>query len=390
MSRKTKYDSYGDRFKATAVELGALPGVKAIEIAEVLDIHPIMLYRWKKELRDGDIMKKTNKGTLETEQKSELKRLRKLEKIRKSSYRATHQTRSSKKKHPILFGSKKEIFAFIDKQKMHYKLKTLCEVYDVSRYGYYAWKSRGQSSHTKRDIELAVAIERLYSEYDGIYGSPKIHELLQQSGIVTGQNRVARLMQENDLKARCSRIYRNHTKMDRFYGRIKNKICDLEATGPDQIWVGDVTYLRVNDQWRYLAVIMDKFSRKIVGWSLSAKRNVDLTLTAFKRATHNRLLQAKLYFHSDRGAEYVAGKYQAWLKKNGVIQSMNRKGVMNDNAEMESFFHQFKAERIHKNDYTTEKELRSVIIEYVGFYNQKRIHSSLGYLTPNDFEVIMG
>jgi len=197
-------------------------------------------------------------------------------------------------------------------------------------------------------------------------------------------------MQENDLKARCARIYRNHSKMNRFYASIKNQICDLEATGPNQIWVGDVTYLRVNDEWRYLAMIMDKFSRKIVGWSLSKKRNADLSLAAFKRAARNRLLQAGLYFHSDRGAEYVANKYRNWLKKNDVIQSMNRKGVMNDNAEMESYFPQFKAERIHRNEYTTEKELRSVIIEYVGFYNQKRIHSSLGYLTPNDFEVIMG
>lgn len=197
-------------------------------------------------------------------------------------------------------------------------------------------------------------------------------------------------MQENDLKARCARIYRNHSKMDRFYASIKNEICDLEATGPNQIWVGDVTYLRVNDEWRYLAVIMDKFSRKIVGWSLSKKRNADLSLAAFKRAARNRLLQAGLYFHSDRGAEYVANKYRDWLKKNGVIQSMNRKGVMNDNAEMESFFHQFKAERLHRNEYVAEKELRAVIIEYIRFYNQKRIHSSLSYLTPNNFEVVMG
>ena len=178
--------------------------------------------------------------------------------------------------------------------------------------------------------------------------------------------------------------------MDRFYASIGNEIHELEATGPDQIWVGDVTYLRVNKEWRYLAMIMDKFSRKIVGWSLSTKRNVDLSLTAFKRAATNRLLQAGLYFHSDRGSEYVAHKYQTWLKKNGVIQSMNRQGVMNDNAEMESFFHQFKAERLHGNEYTTEKELRAVIIEYVGFYNQKRIHSSLEYSTPNDYEVMMG
>ena len=200
------------------------------------------------------------------------------------------------------------------------------------------------SKHAEQDIELIAGIERLFYEVDGIYGSPKIHMRLKQSGVTVGKNRVARLMQENNLKARCSRIYRNNTNMDRFYASIGNKIHELEATGPNQIWVGDVTYLRVNDEWRYLAMIMDKFSRKIVGWSLSLKRNVDLSITAFQRAASNRLVQSGLYFHSDRGSEYVATKYQKWLKKNGVVQSMNRKGVMNDNAEMESFFHHFKAE----------------------------------------------
>ncbi len=131
---------------------------------------------------------------------------------------------------------------------------------------------------------------------------------------------------------------------------------------------------------------MDKFSRRIIGWSLSKKRDAELSLTAFKRATNKRLIQSGLYFHSDRGSEYVATKYQTWLRNNGVIQSMNRKGVMNDNAEMESFFHHFKAERIHKNEFTTEKELRAVIIKYVGFYNKRRMHSSLGYITPDEYE----
>lgn len=266
----------------------------------------------------------------------------------------------------------------------------MCELYDVTREGYYSWRRRGQSNHAARDSELKENIFKLFDEYDGIYGSPKIHQLLTQEGIVTGKNRVARIMQECSLKARCARIYKNNTAHDRFYASIGNNIHELEATGPNQIWVGDVTYLRVNEQWRYLAVIMDKFSRKIVGWSLSVKRNVELSLTAFKRATTNRLLQSGLYFHSDRGSEYVAHKYRKWLKKNGVIQSLNRKGVMNDNAEMESFFHQFKAERLHKNEYTTEGELRATIIEYMRFYNSKRIHSSLGYLTPDDYEVIMG
>jgi len=263
-------------------------------------------------------------------------------------------------------------------------------VYGVSRFGYRSWKIRGKSARSQKDIELTESIERVFGEVGGIYGSPKIHEVLKREGVVVGKNRVARLMRENGLKARCARIYRCHAKMDRFYASISNQIQDVEATGPDQVWVGDVTYLRVNDEWRYLAVILDKFSRRVVGWSLSKKRNVDLSLTVFKCAARKRLMQAGLYFHSDRGAEYVALKYRNWLKDNGVIQSMNRKGVMNDNAEMESFFHQFKAERIHRNEYLTEKELRAVIVEYVGFYNQRRLHSSLGYMTPNEFEVSLG
>jgi len=289
-----------------------------------------------------------------------------------------------------LFGSKKEIFAFIDTQRDRYPLKLMCEVYDVSARGYHSWKERGLSTHTLKDIEILTGIERVFSDVNGIYGSPKIHEALKSEGFCVGKNRVARLMHDNGLKARCARIYRSHAKMDRFYASISNKIHELEAKGPDQIWVGDVTYLRANDEWRYLAVIMDKFSRRIVGWSLSEKRNVDLSLRAFKYAAKKRVVTSGLYFHSDRGAEYVAFKYQNWLKDNGVIQSMNRKGVMNDNAEMESFFHSFKAERVHKNDFVTEKELRATIIEYVGFYNQKRIHSSLNYMTPNDYEVCVG
>lgn len=263
-------------------------------------------------------------------------------------------------------------------------------MYDVSRFGYASWKARGQSNHKKRDLELTRHISKLYDDVDGIYGSPKIHTLLKQEGEKVGKKRVARLMRENQLKARCSRLYKNNTHMDRFYASIGNKIHDLEATGPDQIWVGDVTYLKVNKEWRYLAMIMDKFSRKIIGWSLSAKRDVELSLTAFKRAATNRLLQPGLYFHSDRGSEYVAHKYRQWMKKKGIIQSMNRLASMNDNAEMESFFHHFKAERLHGNEYLTEKELRATIIEYVRFHNEKRIHSSLDYLTPVQYEVKMG
>lgn len=288
-----------------------------------------------------------------------------------------------------MFSTKKEIYEFIDHQRPYYPLKLLCEVYETNRFSYASWKRRGISKHDARDNELRDSIEKLYHDSAGIYGSPKIYYKLKQKGIYTGKNRVARIMREIGLKARCSRIYRKHTNYDMFHARITNQIHEKKATKPNQIWVGDVTYLKVNKQWRYLAVVMDKYSRRIVGWSLSVKRNVALSLQAFKQATRKRLIKTGLYFHSDRGAEYVGFKYQNWLKKVGIEQSLNRKGKMNDNAEMESFFHQFKGEKYGKKNYTTDKELRGDIISYMQFYNRKRIHSSLGYLTPNEYEAIM-
>ncbi len=261
-------------------------------------------------------------------------------------------------------------------------------LYDVSRTGYQSWLTRGESKRSEQDRELLSAIERVYVEVDGAYGSPKMTKALRQEGMLVGENRIARLMRENGLVARCARIYRKHAGVNRFFSKIKNELYDKEATGPDQIWVGDVTYLEVNGNWRYLAVVMDLYSRKVVGWSLSKRRDAALSLAAFKQATKKRLLNVGLYFHSDRGAEYVATKYQKWLAGQGVTQSMNRKGRMNDNATMESFFHNFKAERVHRYEFITEKELRATVSSYVSFYNHRRIHSSLGYVPPTTYEMM--
>ncbi|PCI66000.1 MAG: hypothetical protein COB26_11980 [Piscirickettsiaceae bacterium] len=265
----------------------------------------------------------------------------------------------------------------------------LCRVYGVSRFGFYSWKARGQSKHTLEDAKLLTDIERVFYSVKGVYGSLKIQAKLKHEGVYVGKHRVARIMKEHGLKARCAKIYRCHAKMDRFYAGIKNEIRDVDLQTINQVWLGDVTYLKVNDEWRYLAVILDKYSRRVLGWSLSKKRDAALSLTAFQRAAKKRMALPGLRFHSDRGAEYVATRYQNWLKKHGIIQSMNRKGVMNDNAEMESFFHNFKAERIHKNVFVTDKQLRGAINQYVRFYNHKRLHSSVNYLTPVQYEATL-
>lgn len=263
----------------------------------------------------------------------------------------------------------------------------MLRVYAVSRTGYYSWRSRGESARTESDRRLLSTVERVFGESGGLYGSPKVTSVLRSEGLVVGENRIARLMRENELVARSAAIHRRRPGLNRFFSKITNRICDLEATGPDQIWVGDVTYLEVNGVWRYLAVVLDLYSRRVVGWSLSRHRDASLSLAAFKRATAKRLDIGGLYFHSDRGAEYVALRYQRWLEERGVIQSMNRKGKMTDNATMESFFHNFKAEWIHRRTFVTEKELRAAIASYVSFYNERRLHSSLGYRTPVGYEL---
>lgn len=267
-----------------------------------------------------------------------------------------------------------------------YPLSLMLRVYEVSRTGYYSWRSRGESARACEDRTLLSAVERVFGASGGLYGSPKVANALRSEGLVIGENRVARLMREHTLVARCAAIYRRRPGLDRFFSKITNRICDLEATGPDQIWVGDVTYLQVNGAWRYLAVVLDLYSRRVVGWSLSRHRDASLSLSAFKRATTKRLSVSSLYFHSDRGAEYVATRYQQWLEAQGVVQSMNRKGKMTDNATMESFFHNFKAEWIHRQVFMTEKELRAAVMSYVSFYNERRLHSSLGYRTPVAYE----
>ena len=268
-----------------------------------------------------------------------------------------------------------------------YPLSLMFRVYDVSRSGYHSWRTRGESRRAKSDRQLLSEVERVFSESGGLYGSPKVAKALRAEGLVVGENRIARLMRENALVARCSAIYQRRPGLNRFFSKITNRICDLEATGPDQIWVGDVTYLEVNGSWRYLAVVLDLYSRRVVGWSLSRHRDASLSLSAFKRATSKRLDISGLYFHSDRGAEYVAMRYQRWLEQHGVLQSMNRKGTMTDNATMESFFHNFKAEWIHRRTFVTERELRAAIARYVSFYNERRLHSSLGYRTPVGYEL---
>jgi transposase InsO family protein len=202
---------------------------------------------------------------------------------------------------------------------------------------------------------------------------------LQQAGIRVGRKRVARLMRQGDLKARSARIYRRMPGTRDFFCAVPNRIVNFETTRIDQVWVGDVTYLKSAGRWRYLAVVLDRHSRRVLGWTLGLRKDANLTLEALSRALSGRRLRRALIFHSDRGVEYAAYAYRTRLAALGILQSMRRRRKLNDNAFMESFFHSMKAEAIDGRHFDDDQILQSVVRQYIRRYNRTRLHSSLGY-----------
>ena len=238
-----------------------------------------------------------------------------------------------------------------------------------------------------RDAELTRHITRYFEDSRGVYGSPRIHALLRRCGERCSRKRVARLMRERQLRARANRIYKRQPPGSIVFTRgIENRQRGLEVKGPDQVWFSDVTFLRVRDQWRYLAVVMDKFSRRVVGWQLGRDRTIRLTMAALNRAISERRPARGLVFHSDRGNEFAAYEFRDRLAAEGIQQSMNRPGAMGDNAHMESFFHTMKSDVIHGAAFARDLDLRAAVAAYISHYNGTRLHSALGYAAPIDFE----
>ncbi len=265
-------------------------------------------------------------------------------------------------------------------------MKALCRRYGVTRGGYYAWCRRKPSPHGRQDDGLRVRIGGIVEASEETYGSPRIHEALQQAGIRVGRKRVARLMREVGLKARAARIYRRMPGTRRFFGEIPNRVLEVKTTRPCQVWVGDVTYLKSGSGWRYLAVVMDRHSRRVLGWRLGARRDLTLTMGALNRAVARRRLPAGLIFHSDRGVEYSGYAFRARLAALGITQSMKRPREIGDNAFIESFFHSMKAEAIHARAFPNDHALHQAIGFFIRRYNLTRLHSSLGYRSPIDYE----
>ena len=279
-------------------------------------------------------------------------------------------------------------FEFIDDHRDEFPVSRMCEVLDVSRSGYYAWRGRPPSKREMANRELYKKIKAVYDKSHGTYGSPRIYRELKRQGVPCSENRVARLMRQRGLRARQTKTYKTTTRRNKADPVAPNVLKrDFEAERPNEKWLSDITYIRTEEGWLYLAATLDLYSRRIVGWAMSDRMTADLTLDALRMAVQQRDVDLHLIHHSDQGSQYTNGEYQQLLKDWGIEVSMNGVGTWYDNAPMESFFGTLKSERVHHRADEHTSEARADLFYYIeAFYNRRRLHSSLGYVSPQTYE----
>jgi transposase InsO family protein len=273
--------------------------------------------------------------------------------------------------------------------KATYPITVMSRVLKVSVGGYYSWLHRPVCARVLENKRLVEQMRNIHSEYRGIYGSPRMHRELNKRGYICSLGRVSRLMRENTLRAKQKRKFRVCTTNSKHsYPVAPNLLRDHPGiTGINQVWVSDITYVPTQEGWLYLASIMDAYSRKLVGWSMDKRMTKQLTVDALMMALWRRKPGKGLIHHSDQGSQYASDAYQRLLREHGAISSMSRKGNCYDNALKESFFHTLKTELIHHENYQTRKEAKRSIFEYIEtLYNTKRMHSSLDFLSPLEYE----
>jgi len=279
-------------------------------------------------------------------------------------------------------------FGFIHAEKAHFPVTALCRVLGVTRQGYYAHATRRPSRRHESEVALRERLQALHAENREAYGSPRLRRALRNEGVRVGKSRVERAMRSLGLFARMRRRFRVTTQANPAHPVVSNTLDRrFQASGPNERWVTDITYAWTDEGWCYLAVVIDLFSRSVVGWALDATLATSLPLAALEMAVKRRAPAPGLLHHSDRGCQYTSATYLEKLHSLGVEVSMSRKGNCWDNAVAESFFSTLKAELVHGRTWTTRMELRAALFDYIEvFYNRQRLHSTLNYKTPAQTE----
>jgi putative transposase len=265
-----------------------------------------------------------------------------------------------------------------------FPVNVMCEALGVSRSGYYDWASRAESARAAADHALAAEIRAAHAASRGRYGSPRVHAELRARGRRVGRKRVARLMRGMGLAARRRRRFRRTTDSSHAFPIAPNLLGrNFTAEAPDRVWLADLTYIWTTEGWLYLAAVLDLCTRRVVGWAMADHLGHELALAALDMAIARQRPLPGLIHHADRGVQFAAHRYRARLRAHGMLCSMSRKGDCWDNAPMESFFATLKGELVEEADYQTRDQARADVFHYIeGFYNKRRLHSALGYITP--------
>ena len=279
-------------------------------------------------------------------------------------------------------------FRLIDRAKSEFPIHRMCSVLGVSQSGYFSWRDRPACRRQHEDMVLLAHVRSAFAMSFGTYGSPRMTRELQEYGLNVGRRRTARLMRENGLRARQRRRYKRTTDSQHAWPVAPNLIDqDFRADRPDQKWGADISYVWTREGWLYLAVIIDLFARRVVGWAVSDRLHRDLALAALSKALLTRRPSSGLIHHSDRGSQYCSIDYQAELQRRGILISMSGKGNCYDNAMVETFFKTLKSELVWRTVFHTRSEAERAITRYIDrFYNPVRRHSALDFVSPAQFE----
>ncbi|WP_301698072.1 IS3 family transposase [Klebsiella pneumoniae] len=367
---------YPEEFKIEAVKQVVDRGYSVASVATRLDITTHSLYAWIKKYGPDS---STNKE--QSDAQAEIRRLQKELK------RVTDERDIFKKSRGVLRKAVRLRYAFIRDNTCCWPVRLLCRVLDVHPSGFYAWLQQPHSQRHQADLRLTGQIKQFWLESGCVYGYRKIHLDLRDSGQQCGVNRVWRLMKRVGIKAQVGYRSPRARKGEASIVSLNRLQRQFNPDAPDERWVTDITYIRTHEGWLYLAVVVDLFSRKIIGWSMQSRMTKDIVLNALLMAVWRRNPQKQVLVHSDQGSQYTSHEWQSFLKSHGLEGSMSRRGNCHDNAVAESFFQLLKRERIKKKLYGTREEARSDIFDYIEmFYNSKRRHGSSDQMSPTEYE----